>query len=139
MLLLLQFLSNFMGIVFYMSFTLSLPFFSLFIYRFLFYMHVTFQHLVWHWLTDCCISGIWADHEESDNEDIHAGFGSKGSKKQSKNYSAPVTFVSGGIKHGNTIEGEVCCFSHNFFGFANQCCDNSRCFLELYTVVTEQK
>ncbi|KAK6103807.1 GC-rich sequence DNA-binding factor-like family protein [Brugia pahangi] len=50
--------------------------------------------------------GIWADHEESDNEDIHAGFGSKGSKKQSKNYSAPVTFVSGGIKHGNTIERE---------------------------------
>ncbi|VDK67133.1 unnamed protein product [Litomosoides sigmodontis] len=50
--------------------------------------------------------GIWADHEESDNEDVYAGFGSRGSKKQSKNYSAPVTFVSGGIKRGNTIEGE---------------------------------
>ncbi|MCP9262121.1 hypothetical protein DINM_005413 [Dirofilaria immitis] len=50
--------------------------------------------------------GIWADREESDNEDVHAGFGSKSSKKQSKNYSAPVTFVSGGIKHGNTIEKE---------------------------------
>uniref|UniRef100_A0A2K6VEC1 G-patch domain-containing protein n=1 Tax=Onchocerca volvulus TaxID=6282 RepID=A0A2K6VEC1_ONCVO len=50
--------------------------------------------------------GIWADREESDSEDTHAGFGSKGSKKQSKNYSAPVTFVSGGIKHGNKIEKE---------------------------------
>lgn len=54
------------------------------------------------------ILGIWADREESDDEDAHAGFGLKGSRKQSKNYSAPVTFVSGGVKHGNKIEKEVC-------------------------------
>lgn len=45
---------------------------------------------------------------------MHAGFGSSSSKKRSKNYSAPVTFVSGGVKHGNKIEGEVCLFQKNF-------------------------
>lgn len=52
-------------------------------------------------------SGIWADREESDDENGYAGLGSLGSRKRSKNYSAPVSFVSGGIKHGNKIEGEV--------------------------------
>uniref|UniRef100_A0A915CKK8 G-patch domain-containing protein n=4 Tax=Parascaris univalens TaxID=6257 RepID=A0A915CKK8_PARUN len=51
--------------------------------------------------------GIWGDREESeDEEDLHAGFGSSASRKRSKNYSAPVAFVSGGVKHGNRIEGE---------------------------------
>ncbi|VDK46318.1 unnamed protein product [Anisakis simplex] len=52
--------------------------------------------------------GIWADREESDDEeDSHAGFGSATrSGKRGKNYSAPVAFVSGGVKHGNRIEGE---------------------------------
>lgn len=51
--------------------------------------------------------GIWADREESDDEDAHVGFGSVGDKKKAKNYSAPVSFVSGGVKRGNKIEGEV--------------------------------
>lgn len=50
--------------------------------------------------------GIWADREDSDDEDTHVGFGSAGTKKRSKNYSAPVTFVSGGVKRGNKIEEE---------------------------------
>ncbi|VDN06589.1 unnamed protein product, partial [Thelazia callipaeda] len=50
--------------------------------------------------------GIWAEHEESDEDNERAGFGSAGSKKYNKNYSAPVAFVSGGVKYGNKIEGE---------------------------------
>ncbi|KHN87809.1 Septin and tuftelin-interacting protein 1 -like protein [Toxocara canis] len=51
--------------------------------------------------------GIWGDREESeDEEDMRAGFGSSSSRKRAKNYSAPVAFVSGGVKQGNRIEGE---------------------------------
>uniref|UniRef100_A0A0M3HM15 TIP_N domain-containing protein n=1 Tax=Ascaris lumbricoides TaxID=6252 RepID=A0A0M3HM15_ASCLU len=59
---------------------------------------------------------IWGDREESeDEEDLRAGFGSSSSRKRSKNYSAPVAFVSGGVKHGNRIEGEVSSTSFRFF------------------------
>ncbi|VDD90514.1 unnamed protein product [Enterobius vermicularis] len=50
--------------------------------------------------------GIWAEREDDDEEELHAGFGSFGSRKKNKNYSAPVSFVSGGIKHGQKIEKE---------------------------------
>lgn len=44
---------------------------------------------------------MWAD---SDDEDERPGF-SKGSRKKA-DYSAPVQFISGGIKVGNKMEGE---------------------------------
>ncbi|KAI1709720.1 GC-rich sequence DNA-binding factor-like protein domain-containing protein [Ditylenchus destructor] len=50
---------------------------------------------------DQAIYGMWAD---SDDEDERPGF-SKGSRKKA-DYSAPVQFISGGIKVGNKMEGE---------------------------------
>ncbi|RCN37133.1 g-patch domain protein [Ancylostoma caninum] len=46
--------------------------------------------------------GIWADREESDEEDAYArpSFG----KKAKKDYSAPINFISGGIKQGSSLE-----------------------------------
>ncbi|MFH4981967.1 hypothetical protein AB6A40_008676 [Gnathostoma spinigerum] len=49
--------------------------------------------------------GIWADREESDDDESHLGFGASSFNRKSKNYSAPVNFVSGGIKEGNKIVG----------------------------------
>uniref|UniRef100_A0A0N5AM51 G-patch domain-containing protein n=1 Tax=Syphacia muris TaxID=451379 RepID=A0A0N5AM51_9BILA len=51
--------------------------------------------------------GIWADKEDSDEEDAHAGFGSFGTRKKNKNYSAPVNFVSGGIKGQKKSSEEI--------------------------------
>ncbi|ETN73492.1 hypothetical protein NECAME_18298, partial [Necator americanus] len=46
--------------------------------------------------------GIWADREESDEEDAYArpSFG----KKAKKDYAAPINFISGGIKQGSSLE-----------------------------------
>ncbi|VDM82960.1 unnamed protein product [Strongylus vulgaris] len=48
------------------------------------------------------LRSIWADKEESDEEDAYArpSFG----KKAKKDYTAPINFVSGGIKQGNTVK-----------------------------------
>ncbi len=48
-----------------------------------------------------CIVGMWAD-DDSDEE--RRGFGSGGGKN--KDYSAPVDFVSGGIKVGDKVTKE---------------------------------
>lgn len=42
---------------------------------------------------------MWADKEESDEEEERPSFGRK-----RPNYTAPVNFVSGGVKHGSRIE-----------------------------------
>ncbi|XP_050443054.1 tuftelin-interacting protein 11 [Adelges cooleyi] len=47
------------------------------------------------------IYGIWADEEErDDNDDVPSGFGGRGrkDKKYKQNYTAPVSFVAGGVQ-----------------------------------------
>lgn len=48
----------------------------------------------------CFPSGIWAD-DDSDEE--RPGFGSQKGKKN-KDYTAPVNFVSGGVKIGDKVQ-----------------------------------
>lgn len=45
------------------------------------------------------VSGVWAEND-SDEEDSRRGFGGGGGKKQA-DYSAPMNFVSGGLKDGD--------------------------------------
>ena len=47
------------------------------------------------------IPGIWAD---SDEDDERPSFGGGG--KRSKDYSAPVSFISGGVKVGSKVTKE---------------------------------
>ncbi len=47
------------------------------------------------------ILGIWADEGSSD-EERHPGFGG-GGKNKNKDYTLPVSFVSGGIKEGDKV------------------------------------
>jgi len=44
------------------------------------------------------ISGVWAD-QVSDDDDERPGFGTRGKKKSG--FTAPIGFVSGGIKQGD--------------------------------------
>ena len=50
------------------------------------------------------LAGIWA--EDSDEEE-RPSFGGFGGGRGSKNYTAPVSFISGGIKVGDKVTKEV--------------------------------
>ncbi len=59
---------------------------------------IYFKYAIWH--PNFCL-GIWAAEEESDEEEIR---GSKYSK--SKNYTAPVNFIAGGVHQPGKKEPE---------------------------------
>ena len=50
-------------------------------------------------------AGIWAD--DSDEEQQRPGFGGFGGGKGSKDYTAPVSFISGGVKVGDKVTKEI--------------------------------
>lgn len=49
------------------------------------------------------LSGIWADPDSDDDRPM-TGFGQK--KKTRKNFTAPMSFVSGGVKVGDKVTKE---------------------------------
>lgn len=74
------------------------------------------------------IYGIWADSEdEDDGGRERSGFA--GGKRKNRDYTAPVAFVSGGVKVGDKVtkteeEDDVAPVSYFFFAFVHLLDDN---------------
>ena len=53
--------------------------------------------------------GIWADEEGNDSDDEPSGFGGrrKKDKKYKQNYTAPVSFVAGGVQQAGKEKKEI--------------------------------
>lgn len=53
--------------------------------------------------------GIWADEEGNDSDDEPSGFGGRRSKdkKYKQNYTAPVSFVAGGVQQAGKDKKEI--------------------------------
>jgi len=53
--------------------------------------------------------GIWADEEGNDSDDEPSGFGGRRNKdkKYKQNYTAPVSFVAGGVQQAGKDKKEI--------------------------------